>query len=106
MASIASPMSSTGAARPPRPGARRRVSESEGQKQAGSTLTGVGVTLLGIILSLAVTVGFGIPGPWWLRVGAGAATAILIVGTTKLGTRHGSRGPLARIARWILNGPA
>jgi hypothetical protein len=82
------------------------VSDTDRERQAGSTLTAVGVTLLGIILSLAVSVGLGIRGTWWLRVGAGAATAILLVVTIKLGTRHGSRGLLARVARWILSGPA
>lgn len=83
------------------------MNETDRQSQDGSsTLTAVGVTLLGIALSLAVSVGFGIPGAWWLRVGAGAATAILLVVAIKLGTRRGSRGPLARVARWILNGPA
>lgn len=65
------------------------------------TLTTGGITLLGVLLSVGVSVGFGVKGPWWVRVLAGAATTLALVTAVKLGTSAG-RGPLARAARWVI----
>lgn len=65
------------------------------------TLTTGGITLLGVLLSLGVTVGFGIGGDWWVRVLAGAATTAVLICAVKLGTSAG-RGPLAQLARWTI----
>jgi hypothetical protein len=65
------------------------------------TLTTGGITLLGVLLSVGVTVGFGINADWWVRVLAGAGTTMLLICVVKLGTSAG-RGPLARIARWTI----
>lgn len=66
-------------------------------------LTTGGITLLGVLLSIGVTVGFGVSGPWYVRVLAGvAATAALIV-VVKVGTAAG-RGPIARLANWAIGG--
>lgn len=65
------------------------------------SLTTGGITLLGVLLSIGTTVGFGVSGPWYVRVLAGvAATAVLIV-VVKAGTAAG-RGPVARLANWTL----
>jgi hypothetical protein len=65
------------------------------------TLTTGGITLLGVLVSLGVTVAFGIKADWWIRILAGVATTALLVVVVKLGTSAG-RGPLARLARWTI----
>jgi hypothetical protein len=65
------------------------------------SLTTGGITLLGVLLSVGVSVGFGVQGAWWVRVLAGVATTIALVLVVKLGTSAG-RGPLARLARWTI----
>lgn len=83
---------------------------SEGEQQGGRsstavTLTAAGVTLLGVIFSIGVTVGLGISGPLWLRITAGLASTVLLVVLVKLTTRKG-RGPLARLANWTIGAPS
>jgi hypothetical protein len=65
------------------------------------SLTTGGITLLGVLLSVGVSVAFGIRGPWWVRVLAGLGTTAVLVIAVKLGTSSG-RGPLARAANWII----
>lgn len=65
------------------------------------SLTTGGITLLGVLLSIGVTVGLGLKGPWWLRLVAGALTTVALALTVKLGTSAG-RGPLARMADWMI----
>ncbi len=67
------------------------------------SLTTGGVTLLGVLLSIGVTVGFGVKEDWWIRVLAGVATTVMLAVVVKLGTSAG-RGPLARIAKWMIAG--
>lgn len=65
------------------------------------TLTTGGITLLGVLLSVGVTVAFGVGGDWWVRVLTGTGTTVLLVCAVKLGTSAG-RGPLAKLARWTI----
>ena len=65
------------------------------------TLTSGGITLLGVLLSVGVTVAFGINADWWIRAIAGLGTTVLLILVVKFGTSAG-RGPLARIARWTI----
>lgn len=65
------------------------------------SLTTGGITLLGVLLSVGVSVGFGVKADWWIRVLAGVGTTIALVLAVKLGTSAG-RGPLARLARWTI----
>lgn len=65
------------------------------------TLTTGGITLLGVLLSVGVSVGFGVTGAWWLRLLVGLLTTLVLVLVVKLGTSAG-RGPLARVAHWII----
>ena len=65
------------------------------------TLTTGGITLLGVLVSLGVTVAFGSKADWWIRILAGMATTALLVAVVKVGTSAG-RGPLARLARWTI----
>ncbi len=65
------------------------------------TLTTGGITLLGVLVSVGVTVGFGIDGDWWVRIVAGLGTTLFLILVVKLGTSAG-RGPLARLARWTI----
>jgi hypothetical protein len=74
---------------------------SETRSSTSITLTTGGITLLGVLLSVGVSVGFGVKGPWWIRVLAGVGTTVALVVIVKLGTASG-RGPLARAANWII----
>lgn len=65
------------------------------------SLTTGGITLLGVLLSIGMTVGFGISGAWYVRVGAGVASTVLLVIVVKVGTSAG-RGPIARLAHWTI----
>lgn len=79
-------------------------SGGQGQTSTTLSLTTGGITLLGVLLSVGITVAFGIKEDWWIRVLAGAGTTVLLVVLVKLGTGAG-RGPLARAANWVINSP-
>lgn len=66
------------------------------------SLTTGGITLLGVLLSVGTTVGFGISGPWWMRLLAGLATTTALAVSVRLGTKSG-RGPMARLANWLIH---
>lgn len=83
------------------------MTEPHGSESRGDdhrTLRAMGVTILGVILSVGVTVGFGLTGAWWMRVLAGVASMVVLVVVVKLGTRQGARGPVTRAASWITGG--
>lgn len=65
------------------------------------TLTAAGLTLLGVIVSIGVTVGLGIDGAWWLRLGVGVASSAALVALAAWATSTG-RGALARFANWVI----
>ena len=65
------------------------------------SLTTGGITLLGVLLSIGVTVGMGLDAAWWVRVLAGLATTLVLSVIVKLGSSAG-RGPLARMAEWMI----
>ena len=65
------------------------------------TLTTGGITLLSVLLGIGVTVGLGIGGAWWVRLAAGIVTTVVLGVAVKLGSKRG-RGPLARLARWVI----
>jgi hypothetical protein len=65
------------------------------------TLTTGGLTLLSVLLSIGMTVAFGITADWWIRVLAGVGTTVLLGIGVKVGTASG-RGPLARLANWMI----
>lgn len=72
------------------------------QNSTTLTLTTGGITLLGVLLSIGVTVALGLGGAWWSRALAGFATTVVLVIVVKLGTSSG-RGPLARLANWTIS---
>lgn len=77
---------------------RKRDSDPSAQ-ESRLTLQSTGVTLVGVLLSIGMTVGFGVAGAWWIRVIAGVATtAGLILVVWFFGTRTAL---LARLADWI-----
>ncbi len=77
-----------------------------GQRTSRSlTLTTGGITLLGVLLSMGVTVGIGLQEAWWVRLLAGLGTTMLLTLVVKLGSASG-RGPLARLANWVIGPPA
>ncbi len=65
----------------------------------------MGVTLFGVVLSIGVSVAFGLQAEWWVRVLAGAASASVLIVVIKLGTAQGSKGVVARAADWITGSP-
>lgn len=75
------------------------LSEREGSQSLN--LTTGGITLLGVLVSVGLTVAFGLTGAWWTRALAGAGTTVFLVLVVKLGTRSG-RGPVARLANWVI----
>ena len=77
---------------------------SDNSNPRSLSLTTGGITLLGILLSMGATVAFGIQGPWWIRVLSGMGTTVGLTVVVKLGTKSG-RGPLARLARWVIGYP-
>lgn len=76
---------------------------SDGSDRASLTLTTGGITLLGVMLGIGTTVAFGIEGAWWGRLLAGAGTTLVLMALVKVGTAAG-RGPLARLANWVIGG--
>lgn len=78
---------------------------AENRDSTSLTLTTGGITLIGVLVSVGVTVGFGVKGEWWVRVLAGLATTVALILLVKFGTSSG-RGPLARAANWVIGSPA
>jgi hypothetical protein len=77
------------------------MSLSDDRTSRTLSLTTGGITLLGVLLSVGVSVGFGVSGAWWIRVLAGVTTTVVLVLVVKFGTAAG-RGPVARLARWTI----
>jgi hypothetical protein len=63
-------------------------------------LESAGLTLIGIMLSIAVTVALGVHGRWWTRVVSGLGTIALLLVFFGYVARPG-KGPLTRLARWL-----
>ena len=76
---------------------------SDESKTSGRSLslTTGGITVLGVLVSVGVSVAFGIKGEWWVRVLAGVATTVVLAFVVKFATASG-RGPLARVAHWLI----
>lgn len=62
------------------------------------TLEATGITLIGVILSISLTVAFGLKVEIWLRAAAGLATAVLLIAAVRLSA---SETVLRRFANWI-----
>lgn len=80
-------------------GGRDRAGET-----SGTTLTSLGIMLLGVLVSIGLTVGFGVTAAWWVRVVAGVAAVTVLAVSIELGTASQS-GLLARLSAWIQNAP-
>lgn len=65
------------------------------------TLTAAGLTLLGVLLSVGLTVAFGIGGAWWVKVCVGAATSVGLALLAAWSTSTG-RGVVAKVANWVI----
>ena len=65
------------------------------------SLTTGGITLIGVLISVGVTVSFGLMADWPIRVAAGVATTVILAAVVKLGTQSG-KGPIARFANWMI----
>lgn len=79
---------------PDQPNQGKRTSED-------ITLTATGLTLLGVLLSVGLTVAFGVGGPWWVKTAAGVATSIGLAVVAAWTTSHG-RGIVAKAANWVI----
>lgn len=77
------------------------MGDQSGRTSRSLSLTTGGITLLGVLLSIGVTVGMGLGGAWWVRLIAGLATTVALTVAVKLGSSAG-RGPLARLAAWVI----
>jgi hypothetical protein len=80
------------------------MSEDRRDAQTALTLKATGLTLLGVIVSIGVTVGFSLGGAWWARVLAGAGVTVALAVVVKLASGS-RRGPLARLANWMVGAP-
>ncbi len=78
--------------------------ESADRTSRSLSLTTGGLTLLGVLLSIGVTAGTSFGGPWWGAILIGLATTVLLAVGVKVATSSG-RGPLARLANWIIGRP-
>ncbi len=74
-----------------------------GRTSRSLSLTTGGITLLGVLLSIGVTLGAAIEARWWVQVLAGAGATVVLALIVKLTSAEG-RGPLARAANWIIGG--
>jgi hypothetical protein len=76
-------------------------------RQAGQSIavspTALGVTLIGVILGIGATVGFGLHAAWPVRLAAAFGTVIVLGGIVKALTR-GGHGALSRLAIWLVGG--
>lgn len=77
---------------------------SDDRTRTSLALTTGGITLLGVLAGVGVTVAFGIEAAWWVRVLAGLGTTAVLVAVVKVGSAAG-RGPLARLANWVISAP-
>lgn len=73
----------------------------EGRTERSLSLTTGGLTLLGVILSIGFTVFFGVSGPLLVRLLSALGAIVTLVAIVKLGTGAG-RGPMARLADWVI----
>ena len=63
------------------------------------SLETAGITLIGVIISIGLTVGFGLKTELWIRLIAGAATAGVLIVLVKLSASE--EAALRRAANWI-----
>ena len=74
-----------------------------GRTTRSLSLTTGGITLLGVLLSIGVTLGAAIEARWWVQVLVGVCATMALTVIVKLGSAAG-RGPLARLANWVIGG--
>lgn len=89
----------------PDPQSSGESADASGERTSRSlSLTTGGLTLLGVLLSIGVTVGTSVGAPWWGAILIGLGTTVLLVVGVKAATSSG-RGPLARVANWVIGRP-
>jgi hypothetical protein len=59
----------------------------------------LGLTLLAVFVNIGVSVFFGVSGPWWVRLGAGLLTTVVLAIFVALASRKLSL--LRRLANWL-----
>lgn len=79
------------------------MADSRERTERSLNLTTGGLTLLGVLLSIGVTVGAAVQDRWWIRVLVGVCTTVVLTLIVKLSSDAG-RGPLARLADWVIGG--
>ena len=62
-------------------------------------LSEVRLALFGILLSIGLSVGFGVPGSWWVGVASGVAAVVLAAVALRVG---GLQRALADLMHWTL----
>lgn len=78
------------------------MADSERTSRSLNLTTG-GITLLGVLVSIGVTLGAAIQARWWVQLLVGVAATATLTVIVKLGSSAG-RGPLARLANWVIGG--
>jgi hypothetical protein len=68
-------------------------------RSVGRVLDEVRLALLGLLISIGLTVGLGVPGNWYVRVAAGLGATI--VAAAALRSRRSQRW-LAQLMHWLL----
>ena len=69
---------------------------SDDRTSRSLSLTTGGITLLGVLLSVSVSVAFGISAVWWVRVLVGLGTIAVLV----IGVKFGSAAGRVRSHGW------
>jgi hypothetical protein len=72
-------------------------------RSVGVSPTALGITLIGVIVSIGTTVAFGLHGSWPVRLGAAIGTVVVLGAAVKVLTR-GGHGALSRLAEWLVGG--
>jgi hypothetical protein len=76
---------------------------AEQNHTAGSTgyvtREAIGLTLIGVLVDIGVTVGLAVSGAWYVSVAAGISAPILLVVLLKLA--HHRIGAMKRLADWL-----
>jgi hypothetical protein len=76
---------------------------AEPNHTAGSTgyvtREAIGLTLIGVLVNIGVTVGLAVSGAWYVSVGTGIAAPVVLVVVLKLSHHH--IGAMKRLADWL-----
>jgi hypothetical protein len=73
-----------------------RVEVAPIRAEVGRAFNETRLAVLGIIVPIGLTVGFGVSGPWWVRVAAGVGSVLIFGGLIRVG-----RQPVMVTMHWL-----